>query len=170
MIKILFVCWGNICRSPMAEFVFKKMVADEGFSHTFTIASAATSSEEIGNDIYPPAKAEMKKQGIPFTRRSARQIRPEDFETYDLVIGMDSTNARSLNRTAGNKKDSRGIPYASKIHSMMSFAGKSKDVADPWYTRDFHRTYCDIVEGCRGLLETCKEMREFEWSRRNDKE
>ena len=145
MTKILFVCHGNICRSPMAEFVMKDAVRREGLEDMFEIASAATSTEEIGNDIYPPAKRKLQEKGIPFQRRGARQITRDDYGYYNYIIGMDSANMRNMNRIFGGDPDG-------KLFSLMSFTDRPGDVADPWYTGDFEATWRDVNEGCEGLL------------------
>ena len=145
MIKILFVCHGNICRSPMAEFVMKKLVKDAGKKKEIFIESAATSTEEIGNDMYPPAKAMLNQVGIPFTRRGARQITAADYDKYDYLIGMDEENLYYMNRRWNNDP-------AGKVHLLLEYAGKNREVADPWYTGDFNATYLDIMAGCTGLL------------------
>ena len=158
MTKILFICHGNICRSPMAEFVMKKIVSDVGLTDRFQIASAATSTEEIwngiGNPVYPPAKAELARHGISCEGKRARQVTRADYAAYDYLIGMDSANIRNMTRIAG------GSDEAGKIYKMLSFADyeknrklkEARDVADPWYTGDFEATYQDIVAGCEGLL------------------
>lgn len=150
MIKILFVCHGNICRSPMAEFVMKDMVKKRGLADEFYIASAATSTEEIwgdrGNPVYPPARKELAKHGLSCDGKYAVQLKREDYAKYDYLIGMDSANIRNMERMCG------GDPEG-KIYRLLSFAGSSRDVADPWYTRDFKTTYNDVVEGCGALLE-----------------
>lgn len=151
MTKILFVCHGNICRSPMAEFVMKKLVADAGRSEEFYISSCATSREEIfngiGNPIYPPAKRELKKQGIPFdSDKRAVQLRAEDYGKYDYIIAMDSLNIRNINRIIADDRDN-------KIYKLMSFAGSDSDVADPWFSNRFDIAFNDILNGCMGLLE-----------------
>ncbi len=145
MKKILFVCHGNICRSPMAEFVMKKLVADAGRAEEFVLASAATSAEEIGNDMYPPAKACLRAHGIPFSRRAARQVEPGDYAEWDLILLMDRANARNLRRIIPADPEN-------KIRMLMSFAGETKDVADPWYTDDFETTYRDVLTACTALL------------------
>lgn len=150
MIKILFVCHGNICRSPMAEFIMKDMVKKRGLADEFYIASAATSTEEIwgdrGNPVYPPARKELAKHGLSCDGKYAVQLKREDYAKYDYLIGMDSANIRNMERMCG------GDPEG-KIYRLLSFAGSSRDVADPWYTRDFKTTYNDVVEGCGALLE-----------------
>ena len=152
--KIMFVCHGNICRSPMAEFIFKKMVADKKLDSDFEIRSSATSSEEIwrgiGNPIYPPAREELERRGIPFEKRRAVQLTREDYEKYDLFIGMDSANIRNMHRIFGLDKDN-------KIHKLMDFTLHGGDVADPWYSDRFDIAFDDIYEGCRCLLKKLTE-------------
>jgi len=146
MTKILFICLGNICRSPMAEAMFKHMAAQAGRSEEFEIASAAVSEEEWGNPIYPPAAAILRRHGIPFDGvRTALQMRPTDYEKYDLIIAMDEANIRGIRRIAGGDPDD-------KIRLLMDYAGEHRNVADPWYTRDFQTAYDDILKGCRALL------------------
>ena len=145
MKKILFVCHGNICRSPMAEFVFKNLVKEAGRESDFFIDSKATSTEEIGNDMYPPAKAKLREEGIPFTRRSARQITRSDYDNFDLIIGMDSANIRNMERIFG--PDTEG-----KLKKLLSFTGTPGDIADPWYSGDFDTTYIQVDASCRALL------------------
>ncbi|MBE5937271.1 MAG: low molecular weight phosphotyrosine protein phosphatase [Lachnospiraceae bacterium] len=146
MIKVLFICHGNICRSPLAEFVFKDMVAKRGIADLFEIASAATSMEELGNDIHYGTRGVLMKYKIPFSRRRARQITRLDYNEYDYLIGMDTANIRNMNRTFG------GDPEG-KIYKLLTFAGSGRDVADPWYTGDFETTYRDVCEGLEGFLE-----------------
>lgn len=146
MIKVLFICHGNICRSPMAEFIMKDLVKKAGLSDHIYIESAATSTEEIGNPVYPPAKRKLDSVGITCEGKTARQMRKDDYEKFDYLIGMDTANIRNMHRIIGDDK-------AGKISKLMSFAGKDKDVADPWYTRNFDITYDDILEGCIALLE-----------------
>ena len=143
--KVLFVCHGNICRSPMAEYILKDMVEKSGMADEFEIASAATSTEEIGNDIYPPARRVLLRKGVKYGYRKARQITRRDYEYYDFIIAMDENNLRNLKKLLGEDVDN-------KISLMMSHAGRHSDVADPWYTGDFEKTYNDIVEGCEGFL------------------
>ncbi len=149
MTRIMFVCHGNICRSPMAEFVLKKMVAEQGLADQFVIASSATSTEEIwgavGNPVYPPAKAELAKHGITCEGKRAVQLTRADYDKYDLFVGMDSANIRNMHRILG------GDPQG-KIHKLMDYTPKGGDVADPWYTRRFDVTYTDVKAGCEGLL------------------
>ena len=149
MIKILFVCHGNICRSPMAEFVMKNLTAARGLSDQFYIASAATSSEEIwngiGNPVYPPARAKLAEHGIACGGKRAVQLRREDYAQYDYLIGMDSANIRNMHRMLG------GDPEG-KVFKLLSFAGSDRDISDPWYTGDFDAAYRDVVEGCEALL------------------
>ena len=147
MIKILFVCHGNICRSPMAEFVMKKLVRERGLADRFTIASAATSTEEIGNGVYLPVRRLLAQHGIDCSGKTARQMRKSDYEEYDLIIGMDSANFRNMNRICG------GDPEG-KIHLLMDYTARPGNVADLWYTGDFETTWRDVNEGCRGLLDS----------------
>ena len=145
MIRVLFICHGNICRSPLAEFVFKDMVAKRGLADHFVIESAATSLEEIGNDIHYGTRGMLQKYKIPFSRRRARQITRKDYEKFDYLIGMDTANIRNMNRTFGGDPDE-------KIYKLLTFAGSGRDVADPWYTGDFESTYRDVCDGLEGLL------------------
>jgi len=146
MTKILFVCHGNICRSPMAEFVMKDMVKKAGMEHEFHIESAATSTEEIGNPVYPNTRRLLENHGISCAGKTARQMKKSDYAEFDLLIGMDGANLRNMERICGG--DSEG-----KIHRLLEYAGRVGDVADPWYTRDFEATWRDVNDGCRGLLE-----------------
>ena len=146
MIKILFVCHGNICRSPMAEFVMKDLVRKAGVGDRFEIASAATSSEELGNPVYPPARRKLAEHGIACAGKTARRMTREDYDRYDLLIGMDRANLRNMTRIAG------GDPEG-KIHLLLEYAGRWGEVADPWYTGDFQATWEDVLEGCTALLE-----------------
>ncbi|MDR3729577.1 MAG: low molecular weight protein-tyrosine-phosphatase [Oscillospiraceae bacterium] len=150
MTKILFVCHGNICRSPMAEFVMKDLVKKAGREAEFEIASAATSTEEIGNPVYPPARRELAAHGIGCAGHAARQLRRADYDHYDLLIGMDGANVRNMRRMCGGDPDG-------KIRLLLDFAGRpAQEVADPWYTGDFTATWRDVEAGCKGLLEQLK--------------
>ena len=146
MKKILFVCHGNICRSPMAEFVMKELVKEAGRAAEFEIASAATSTEEIGNPVYPPARRMLNAHGIDCSGKTARQMTKADYENYDLLIGMDRSNFRNMQRICGG--DSEG-----KIHLLLDFTDRGGEVADPWYTGNFDATWRDAQDGCRGLLQ-----------------
>ncbi len=149
-VKILFICHGNICRSPMAEFVMKDLIEKEGLSECIFVASAATSTEELGNDIHYGTRSVLQRYRIPFARRQARQITRADYAEYDYLVGMDSANIRNMQRAFG------GDPEG-KVYKLLSFAGNGNDVADPWYTGDFETTYRDVQEGCQALLERLKE-------------
>lgn len=152
MKKILFVCHGNICRSTMAEFVMKDMVAKAGLSEDILVESKACRTDEIGSDTHPGTKRVLTAHGVPFSPRQARQIRRDDYETYDYIIGMDHENMRDLSRLTG------GDPLG-KCHLLMEYAGEMREVADPWYTGNFEVTYADIEKGCRFLLDKIKPMR-----------
>lgn len=144
--RILFVCHGNICRSPMAEFVMKWLVDEAGLSDQFEIASAATSTEEIGNSVYPPARRKLAEHGISCAGKTARQLTRRDYDHYDMLIGMDSWNLRNMQRMCG------GDPEG-KISLLLDFTSHPRDVADPWYTDDFEATWRDCLEGCRAVLD-----------------
>lgn len=145
MIKILFVCHGNICRSPMAEFIMKYLVADRGLSSDFYIASAATSTEEVGSRVHHGTAAILDRLGIDYSEKRARQMTKKDYQDYDMIIGMDAWNMRNMNRIAGGDPDG-------KLHLLLDFTDRPGDVADPWYTRNFEVTYRDVMDGCEGLL------------------
>ena len=149
MTRIMFVCHGNICRSPMAEFIFKALVKERGLEDEFVIKSSATSTEEIwngiGNPIYPPAQEELRRQGIPFEKRRAVQLIRSDLDEYDFFIGMDSANIRNMHRILGEGAEK-------KIYKLMDFTSRGGDVADPWYSDRFDIAYSDIYDGCVGLL------------------
>ena len=145
MKNILFICHGNICRSPMAEFVMKDLVKKAGLAPQFHIESAATSREEIGNPVYPPARRKLAEHGISCDGHAARQLTNQDYDKYDLLIGMDSANLRDMHRLCGGD-------FAGKLHLLMDYTHYPRDVADPWYTEDFEATWQDVLEGCQGLL------------------
>lgn len=153
MIKIMFVCHGNICRSPMAEFIFKDMAKKRGLDGEFLVKSAATSTEEIyngiGNPVYPPAKKELEKHGLSCDGKRAVQLKNSDYDNYDYFIGMDSANIRNMNRIFG------GDPK-NKISRLLDYTGMKDDVADPWYSGRFDTAYRDIYDGCAALIEFLK--------------
>ena len=143
MLKILFVCHGNICRSPMAEFVMRDMCEKRGVD--VITASAATSTEELGNPVHRGTAEILRRLGIDYSAKRARQITRADYDEYDIIIGMDSANIRNMTRYWGDNKN--------KIHKLLDFTErKNADVADPWYTGNFERTYLDVKEGCEGLI------------------
>ena len=144
--KILFVCHGNICRSPMAEFCMKQLVSEANRSDEFEIASAATSTEELGNSVYPPARRLLERKGIDCSGKTARQITAGDYLYYDLIIGMDNANMRNMKRFWG------GDPEG-KIRMLLDYNQRPGEVADPWYSGDFETTWRDVYAGCKGLLE-----------------
>ena len=150
LIRIMFVCHGNICRSPMAEFVFKDLINKKGISDKFYVLSSATSTEEIwngvGNPVYPPARRVLNAHGINCDGKRAVQLKGGDYDNFDYFIGMDGANIRNMHRILMGDPDK-------KIYKLLSFSGRSDDVADPWYTGDFETTYSDVVEGCEALLE-----------------
>ena len=150
MHRVLFICHGNICRSPMAEFVMKDLVRKAELAEEFSIASAATSTEEIGNPIYPPARRKLAEHGIGCAGKTARQLRREDYDRFDLLVCMDSANLRRMERICG------GDPQG-KMSRLLDHTAYPGDVADPWYTGDFSRTWQDVEAGCRALLEKLRE-------------
>ena len=145
MHRILFVCHGNICRSPMAEFVMKDLVKKAGLEREFSIASAATSTEEIGCPVYPPARRKLAEHGIGCAGHAARQLTAVDYDRWDYLVGMDGANLRNMRRICGGDPEE-------KISLLLDWTGRSGDVADPWYTGDFDATWRDVLEGCSGLL------------------
>ena len=149
MIKIMFVCLGNICRSPMAEFILKDMVDKKGLSKEFYISSSATSYEEIGNDMHYGAKDKLLQKGIPFSKRKAVRLTLEDYKKYDYIIGMEESNIRNIKRIVGEDTEH-------KIYRLLDFSKNPHDIADPWYTGNFEIAYNDIVEGCTGFLKFLK--------------
>lgn len=149
--KVLFVCHGNICRSPMAEFIFKYLVEKRGLSSEFQIASAATSTEEIGSRVHHGTAAILDRLGIDYSEKRARQMTKKDYQEYDMLIGMDDWNIRNMGRIAGGDPDG-------KLHLLMDFTDRPGEVADPWYTRNFEVTYRDVMDGCEGLLNYLEEQ------------
>lgn len=151
-IKILFVCLGNICRSPMAEFIMKDLVQAEGLEDQFRIDSAGTLRQEVGKPVYPPAREKLLEHGIDPLGKTARLLCREDYETYDLLIGMEPSNLQEMHRICG--EDPKG-----KFHSLLSFAGRQDGIADPYFTGDFQQTYEDVIEGCQGLLSALRNQK-----------
>lgn len=143
MIKLLFVCHGNICRSPMAEYVMKDMVSKAGLEHMFHIESAATSTDEIGNPVYPPARRKLAEHGISCGGHAARQLKKRDYDDFDMLIGMDEANIRNMRRMCGGED---------KISMLLDYTDMPGSVADPWFTGDFEATWQDVNRGCKGLL------------------
>ena len=155
MIRIMFVCHGNICRSPMAEFIFKDMLRKEGRINDFLVTSSATSTEEIwngqGNPVYPPARAELAKYGLSCEEKRAVQLQKSDYAKYDLFVGMDSNNIKNMFRIFGGDPEN-------KIHKLMDYTKRGGDVADPWYSDRFDVVYKDIYEGCTALFSQLSEL------------
>lgn len=146
MTKILFVCHGNICRSPMAEFMLKDLVKKRGMERDFLIASSATSAEEIGNPVHPDTASRLAREGISTAGKYAVQLKRTDYDRYDYFLGMDQWNIRNMKRILGGDPEN-------KVHLLLDFTGRpGEEIADPWYTGDFERTYADILEGCTGFL------------------
>ncbi len=150
MTSILFICHGNICRSPMAEFVFKDIIKKAGISDKFYVASAATSYEEIGNPVHYGTAKILDGLGISYSEKRAVHLEKSDYEKYDYLVCMDSANVRNTLRIVGNDSEE-------KIHKLLEFADSCDDVADPWYTGDFDKTYKDVLAGCKGLLKYIEE-------------
>ena len=146
MKRIMFVCHGNICRSPLAEFVMKDLVNKKELSDLFYIESSATSAEETGNPIYPPIKDIMRKYSVPFEEHYAKRIKAEDYEKFDLFVIMDNNNYRNIIRILGSDPDN-------KVHLLLEYSGQNRDVEDPWYYGNFDKTYDDVLSGCKALLE-----------------
>ena len=150
MIKVCFVCLGNICRSPMAEFIFKDMVKKENLEDKISVCSMATSTEEVGNTMHPGAKSELDKNHIPYTYHQVRVLSQHDYAKYDYFIGMDASNVFHIKRIFGEDKDN-------KVFKLLNFSESDKDISDPWYTGDFTTTYQDIVVGCKAFLDFLKD-------------
>ena len=147
--KILFVCLGNICRSPMAEFILKDLIAKSGLKGHYSVSSAATSDEVIGDPVYPPAAETLSAHGLDCSGKTAVQFQRKDYGEYDLIVAMERSNVRQLIKTIGSD------PYE-KIRLLLSFAGDPGDIADPWYTRDFEKAYREIYKGCEGIIRLLK--------------
>ena len=154
MIKVLFICHGNICRSPMAEFILKDMVSARGLADRFYIESAATSYEEIGNPVYPPARAELAKHGISCKGKQARKLLKRDFEEFDYLIAMESFNLRNIKREFG-------AALTDEVKLLLDYTDTPGDIDDPWYTGSFDVTYGEIVAGCQGFLQYLEENNEI---------
>ena len=153
-ICVLFVCLGNICRSPMGEFIFKETVRRQGLADMFEVASAGTSSEEEGNPVYPPARAELAAHGISCDGKRARQLVEADYARFDYILGMESWNVRNMLRIFGGDEQK-------KVCRLLDFSSRPRDIADPWYTGDFATTYADIAEGIDGFLRYLREKHKF---------
>ena len=149
MIKVLFVCLGNICRSPMAEFVMKDLVKKQGLETEFQIESAATSSEEIGNGIHYGPRAKLKEKQILYGDKKAQKLVKEDYEKFDYILGMETSNIRNIYRIIGEDNEN-------KVYRLLDFSKNPRDIADPWYTRNFDVTFDDVLEGCQAFLEFVK--------------
>ena len=147
MTKVLFVCLGNICRSPMAEFVFRDMVQKQGLGDRFSAASAATSTEELGNPVHPGTQRRLAREGISTRGKTAVQLTRRDYQRYDYLIGMEQRNLSGMLRILGSDP-------AGKVHRLLDFTDRPRDIADPWYTGDFEVTFQDVLEGCQSLLDT----------------
>ncbi|MBR3865396.1 MAG: low molecular weight phosphotyrosine protein phosphatase [Clostridia bacterium] len=147
MTKIMFVCHGNICRSPMAEFIFKDLIKKRGVAARFIVASCAMSTEELGNPVYPPARAELARHGLDCSGKYAVQLKKSDYDNWDLFILMDDNNVRNMLRTIGTDPQN-------KMHKLLDYTSRGGNVADPWYYGNFDVTYADILEGCTALLDS----------------
>ena len=147
MIRVMFVCLGNICRSPMAEFVLKDLVRKRGVENNFLIKSSATSYEEIGNDVHYGTKRKLMEENIPVESREAVRLSKNDYKKYDYIIGMEESNVRNILRIVGEDKNS-------KVCKLLDYSSNPRDIADPWYTGNFDKTYEDILEGCVAFLDS----------------
>ena len=147
MTKIMFVCHGNICRSPMAEFIFKDLIKKRGVAARFIVASCAMSTEELGNPVYPPARAELARHGLDCSGKYAVQLKKSDYDNWNLFILMDDNNVRNMLRTIGTDPQN-------KMHKLLDYTSRGGNVADPWYYGNFDVTYADILEGCTALLDS----------------
>ena len=145
MIKVLFVCLGNICRSPMGEFIFRDIIAKRGLADKFFVASAGTSDEEAGHPVYPPARRELEKHAISCAGKRARQFTRGDYKEYDYILGMESRNVAQILRIAGGDPEN-------KVFRLLDFSARPRDIADPWYTGDFSAAYADILDGAESFL------------------
>ncbi len=152
MIKVLFICLGNICRSPMAEFVFKDMVKQAGLEDDFCIASAGTSNEEFGNPVHPGTRNKLREFGISVAGKTAVQIQRRDYEKYDYILAMERVNISGILRICGEDTDS-------KVYRLLDFTDNPRDISDPWFTGDFETTYTDVKEGCEAFLKYLQENR-----------
>ena len=152
MLKILFICHGNICRSPMAESVMTYLVKEAGLETEFQISSAATSREEEGSPPHYGTRRKLQEMGIPLVPHRAVRVTKQDYKDYDLLIGMDQWNVHNIERITGRDTDG-------KIHMLLEFAGRKDDIADPWYTGNFDETYRDVLEGCQALLRWCQKQK-----------
>ena len=150
MTKILFICHGNICRSPMAQFVFQHLLGERGIAENYRVDSCAISREELGNGLYPPARKILNQKGIPCLAHTARQVTKQDYEKFDLLVAMEAHHITSLARIFGGDR-------RNKCRLLLSFAGENRDIEDPWYTGNFESVYNDIEKGCKALLRTLEE-------------